>query len=712
MVGVNQTPDGDPLGAPQFDASPGSQVIDAGDVESMDFPVTRRGLDPGEVRSRLQAAASEIRRLQRLCDELTGRLTEVFQAPQTSDARRVTEMLEVEVGGVLEAAHEAATSTIQRAESEAASITGEARAAAESVLADATAQSSELVEAARLEADEIIEESRNHGREMVHEAQTVRERILRDLARKRQMGRTQIEQLRAGRDRLLEALSTVQANLDAAVEDLVTSVPEARSAATRAGLRVSSEPPQTVDDLEAELEAARLVDHPLVSDSPLPGPIGDTFTTGEMEALDHLDALGASGGETDADGVGGAGVAEADEPEPVRAEAELEADPVQPADPADAEDPVQPEEPADAEDPVQPEDALQPADAVQPAQPEEHADAEDPVQADHGSEVETGVEFETEFEVETEVAVETGVAVETEAEAERGAVAAAGRVEPAGSAGDVFARLRRLRASAEPRPEAVPQTPGQADSVAETESAPQIESVAETVQESEDEGTDAHGGSGESSEPAQSEDPPADPNEEIRERAAVAAAKAMKRVLVEEQGSLLDGIRRSGAAAVTSLEDEEIHNSCYDRAAIPALREQCITLGGTSELDLEPALANIHVIALEPVRRRLADVAEQFDSEEELSDAVRAVYREARSRHLNEAAAAASVAVEGLVKIDRAHNGKANRTVRWVVDPGGACGADCADNALAGEVAAGEEFPTGDRFPPAHPGCRCRIEVA
>ena len=72
----------------------------------------------------------------------------------------------------------------------------------------------------------------------------------------------------------------------------------------------------------------------------------------------------------------------------------------------------------------------------------------------------------------------------------------------------------------------------------------------------------------------------------------------------------------------------------------------------------------------------------------------------------------ASVAVDGLVKIDRAHNDKAYRTVRWVVDPGGSCGADCADNALAGEVTAGERFPTGDRFPPAHPGCRCRIEVA
>jgi len=635
MLGVTETPDVDFVNAPQFGGSLNDQGVDAGDIESIDFPVVRRGFDPSEVRARLQVAASEIRRLQRLCDELAGRMNELSQSDRGgSDARRVTEMLGVEVSGVLEAAHEAATSTIHKAEGEAEAMSREARAAAEAVLADATAQSSELVEAARLEADEIVEESRSHGREMVHEAQTVRERILRDLARKRQTGRSQIEQLRAGRDRLLEALSTVQVNLDAAVEDLVTSVPEARSAANRAGLRVSSEPTPTVDDLEAEIEAGRLVDHPLVSDSPIPGPIGDTFTTGEMEALDHLDALSSGAGETEPD--------ETQESESVETEPEPE------------------------------------------AEPDELGEPEDP---DPSSEIES----------------------ETEAEPEPEVVAEAGSDEPAGRARDVFARLRRSRSSAEPKLEPRPQVSQEAASVTD----PPEEMHAQEIPEGQPDVLDASAAAGDSVSDGDSldGDPPADPAEDVRERAAAAAAKAMKRVLVEEQGSLLDGIRRSGAAAVAGLEEKHSHNSCYDKAATPALREQCITLGGTSDLDLAPALANIHEIALEPVRRRLADIVERFDSEEELSNAVRGLYRETRSRNLNEAASAASVAVEGLVKIDRANNDKANRTVRWVVDPGGSCGADCADNALAGEVAAGEKFPTGDRYPPAHPGCRCRIEV-
>lgn len=99
---------------------------------------------------------------------------------------------------------------------------------------------------------------------MVNEAQVVRERMLGDLARKRQTGRAQVEQLRAGRDRLLESLSIAQASLDTAMKDLVESVPEARSAAERAGIRVANEATPTAEVMEAEIESARLVGHPLV----------------------------------------------------------------------------------------------------------------------------------------------------------------------------------------------------------------------------------------------------------------------------------------------------------------------------------------------------------------------------------------------------------------------------------------------------------------
>ena len=37
---------------------------------------------------------------------------------------------------------------------------------------------------------------------------------------------------------------------------------------------------------------------------------------------------------------------------------------------------------------------------------------------------------------------------------------------------------------------------------------------------------------------------------------------------------------------------------------------------------------------------------------------------------------------------------------------------DAEDNALAGEVAAGQQFPTGHTCAPAHEGCRCMLALA
>ncbi len=187
-----------------------------------------------------------------------------------------------------------------------------------------------------------------------------------------------------------------------------------------------------------------------------------------------------------------------------------------------------------------------------------------------------------------------------------------------------------------------------------------------------------------------------------RTKASEGAAKAMKKVLVEEQGTLLDGIRRSGADAVRFvLDDPAAHGATYEKAAAPALKDLAASLGGSRRVALSVAFTHIDSIALEPVRQRLADVAERVDDPDELSDTVRALYRESRSRRVPEAAAAASVAIDGLVSM------AADGAVQWHVQPDGPCGPDCADNALAGALPSGDVFPTGDKHPPAHPACTC-----
>ena len=98
---------------------------------------------------------------------------------------------------------------------------------------------------------------------MVAEAQAVRERVLKDLATRRKKARQQIEQLNAGRERLLQAYDVVRHTVDEATTELSASVGDARLAAAAAARRIDAEPEPTVEELDEELATARLVDLPI-----------------------------------------------------------------------------------------------------------------------------------------------------------------------------------------------------------------------------------------------------------------------------------------------------------------------------------------------------------------------------------------------------------------------------------------------------------------
>ncbi len=610
-----------------------SDDLDPARLEAAPFELVRRGFDPTAVRGELQRAAQEIRRLRLERDELAGRLLEFDEISAGElEAHRVAQALGVEATQVIEAAHLAANERAERAEREAEAVRSEALAAADVTRAEAESARESLLAEARREAERVMDDGRERGREMVAEAQTVRERMLRDLARKRQTGRAQVEQLRAGRDRLLEALTIAQQSLDTAVTDLVNSVPEARAAAERAGLRIASEPTPSPEELEGEIEAARLVGHPLVEGIADPGPIEDVFITAETEALTHLDVL--------------------DDTETDRDEGE--------AVPAASNDV---DEPSDDE-PVAP-------------------DGDEGVGVDDVDDSVALYDVESETtEPEPEEAAAPGpepeeLQPEASAEPEPTVVDA--------DAADVFARLRSSRESATTEPEA--SADGADDEVSPDEDVSTVEAEPATPEPDDSRIDEARAAA--------------------RENAAAAAAKAMKKVLVEEQGALLDGIRRGGADAVRFVvNDPTALGTAYESAASTPLKELASELGGSKRIGLGPALAQIRAIALDPMRQRLADVADRLVDPDELSDTVRALYRESRGRRIPEAAAAAAVAVDGLVVV-----ALADGPVRWHVEPNGPCGPDCADNALAGALDAGTEFPTGDAFPPAHPSCTCWLEA-
>ena len=503
--------------------------LDPSELDQASFELVRRGFDPLPVQRTLQQAAAVIRELRRERDVLAARVAEVEAVlSEPLEAHRVAEALGAEATQVLEAAHAAAAERAERAEREAEAIRAEALTAADTTRAEAIAAREETLAAAERDAEEVAEDGRQRGRDMVNEAQAVRERMLSDLARKRQTGRAQVEQLRAGRDRLLESLTIAQQSLDAAVKDLVDSVPEARAAAERAGLRIANEPTPTVETMEAEIEAARLVGHPLVDGIAAPGSAGDlddqpdpAFVTAEMEALTHVDeALEPS---NEAESAAGEG-ADTDDDERVDDE---HVDPSGPDDPP-------------------------PAEATESESSEPKAD-----------------ESET-----------TGDAVD-----------------------DLFARLR-----------------GDRNDDRETESEPEAEQEAVVS---------------------------TDPNQALRVRAESVATRALKKVLVEEQSTLLDGVRRSGSDAIAVVvADADAHAAPYESAIDAAFDEIIEAVGGDAGTR-QAGYEQLRSVALDPVRSRLLEVAEHTDDADELSDTVRGLYRESRSRRLPMAAAAAVSAVIG-----------------------------------------------------------------
>src|SRR5439155_23055495 len=104
-------------------------------------------------------------------------------------------------------------------------------------------------------AEAILQEARANGREMVTEAHALRERLLGDLARRRKLAHAQVEQLRAGRERLLDAYRIVRRTLDEVTDELQSAETEARAAAEAAGRRIAAENDLSIDELEAAATA-------------------------------------------------------------------------------------------------------------------------------------------------------------------------------------------------------------------------------------------------------------------------------------------------------------------------------------------------------------------------------------------------------------------------------------------------------------------------
>ncbi len=276
------------------------------------FTTSFRGYSEAEVRAFLKRVSEEVVANREREAELLGAidtLEEQVRAPRPLNEPEMLDALGAETTRLLRSAREAADEIRNKGQERAAQILEEARAEAERVtteseelaaarteeaetraatlVADADANAAEQNaateaftneqrERAERESAEHVEAVRQQGREMLDEAKATRERVLADLFRRRSLLQAQIDELRAGRDNLLDAYRVVK-----------RTFLEATEALARVEARVAAERVARVGDTHQTDELAdELADHVPVEDAPAgEADDGAAAASGEQAAV-------------------------------------------------------------------------------------------------------------------------------------------------------------------------------------------------------------------------------------------------------------------------------------------------------------------------------------------------------------------------------------------------------------------------------------------
>ena len=189
-------------------------------------------------------------------------------------------------------------------------------------------------------------------------------------------------------------------------------------------------------------------------------------------------------------------------------------------------------------------------------------------------------------------------------------------------------------------------------------------------------------------------------------------ARRLKRVLSDEQNEALDLLRRTRGTPTAEhvLPSEADHLERYTSAALEDLtaaeRAGAGFFGDAPKraADVRDVAAEFSTEMIRQIRGRLERAFEDGGDENEVGERIRACYREWKTQRIADTARHFVVVAFSRGVAEAGADGSLSR---WLVDDGDAPCPDCDDNALAGGVAKGDPFPTGDMCPPAHPGCRC-----
>lgn len=667
------------------------------EIAQRTFATSFRGFDPAEVRAFLGRLADQLRGIDARQAELSTRLAaaeERVKHPQL-DIETLTTALGEETARILRSAQDAAQDIRAKAEENVAHLLREAyeeasriRADAEVVLAretdaaetvasgiraSAENDAAAALHRARQEAERLLGEVEVQAHSMVEEARTTRARVLADLARRRRLGHTQVEQLRAGRERLLEAYRLVRTTLDEVTEELLRAESEARNAAEVAARR-------TAEAAFEEVEPAPDGEEVRVSGTEPASAVGaelasDTEPAAAEEAVSELPPEAGPEPQPDAE-------------EPRLSSVRILRRPRTP----DAPGPTPKPEPVlrpkpESKSGTEPESKSEPKQGFAPAPP--------PPDGTEGVRLLRPRPEPERPRPEPERVDRPEPARGLERVPEPAAVAAPAAVSSA--VDELFARLRADR-TAEPPVVAEEPTAGPAE---------------------------AAGVPADESPVSDAESPVPDEDEALLQRRDTAVedvqhrlARRLKRALQDEQNDVLDRLRvlRDRPRADVLLPPADDHPARYRDEAAALLAEAAEA--GAKFVDLSPGAVSVDDLAaslatdvVDPLRRRLERSLEEGADEDQplVVERIGAAYREVKGRRIEQLAADHVVAAFSRGAVTATPEGAA---FRWVVDDEGGPCPDCDDNALAGPTPRGEAFPTGQSHPPAHAGCRCLLVPA
>lgn len=657
-------------------ASEFSAPIDPDRIVSQTFATVRRGLDPLEVQRFLLILSNELRDARSRETTLRLKIEELDQRAEPTDPldpSHLTKLLGQETVRVLDAAQSAAAEIRAKAEEGVARLLRESRdeaqlmrdeaesllklrsAEANEAADEIRAQSAQMLEHAQEERAEILEVARNEGRQMITEAQELRERMLDDLARRRKLLRQQIEQLQAGRDRLAAAYDVVRDTLDVATEELHVALPEAKLAAEAAALKATES--SSSEELLSAVELGTLAVVPPAADAE-----PDT-SPAELHAVETPTPTPT--------------LTIVSSPVPKRATPTV----------------------AIVPDPES--EALAEPTAEAPADPIVEAEGKTPGTTDIGSSP-PAPEDSTE---DSDVRQSSSVRVVRKARN-------AGSTEK----DDLFARLRS-------------EAPVESEATdTEVERAEVIEPVGAVAVDVDDD-ADMAGVFEEKVKPIAEAVISSDGAGErahslvVQRDAAIleldkSLSRRLKRELSDEQNELLSALSstKGSVSAISVLPSQEVQEARYSTLADPVLAQAAAAgselvsgIGGRggSRSSLADLASELAAEIVGPLRERLERCFAESDGDrDEVAQRIRSCYREWKAQRVEPAASHAMVAACNRGAFDRLPK---KTMVRWVVSDGAVASPDCDDNALAGDLAKGDKFPTGHVNAPIHDNCRCFV---